>query len=380
MKILLSHPYFVPDTPPYGQMLAQIGAAMVRDGHSVSVFSGRRAYRGPQMLAPAREIFDGMQVQRVALPKTRGFGAICYALGLFFTILKARPDVAMVASSPPVIAGFMAAIATRLCGAKLIYHLQDIHPEVSATMGERSGSGWRAKLLRFADNFTLKHATRIIVLSSDMAQTVRARGLDDLPFTVLNNFARDIVPQKPSDIWIKPKGIRRVIFAGNLGRFQALLPLSAGLAMACSMRPDLQIMWLGDGHQKSALQEFWAGNSQAIFASQLPEEQAHWLMKEADIGLVSLAPGISKTSYPSKLLSYQACSLPVLALIERESALAHDITSQNLGVVAPNSNPEAIAEAVFTLLDVPRKRAPRPSQSSQERALECWRDLFKELA
>lgn len=379
MKILLSHPYFDPDTPPYGLMLAQIGTALSGAGHRVTIHCGRRSYRGKQLNAPARETKAGIEIRRIWLPRARLLSAPIYALGLFWTTLIQRPDVVMVASAPPVFSAFMAALAARLSGAKLIYHLQDIHPEVSAAMGEKLGQGWCGRLLRFVDSFALKRAARIVVLSKDMKETLLTRRSKTGPITILNNFSLEVQPQQPASKWIKPAGVRRVIFAGNFGRFQRLLTLSKGLRLACSLHPDLQVMWLGEGVQKQALEQFWADQPQALFAPQLSQAQAHWLFLEADAGIVSLQHGICKTSYPSKLLSYAACNLPVLALVDPKCAVASDIEAQDLGFVSPDSSPEKIASTLINLLNAPRTEPKIDIQSGQEHTLNKWCALFEGL-
>ncbi|MFT6451023.1 MAG: glycosyltransferase involved in cell wall biosynthesis [Halocynthiibacter sp.] len=380
MNILLSHPYFPPDTPPYGQILEKIAEALVREGHHVTIYSGGRSYRGTPLKSARKKTKASIEIRRIPLPRNRPLGALIYALGLFWMTLKSRPDVVMAASAPPVISGLAAALGAKLCGAKMIYHLQDIHPEVSEALGEKLGRGWRARMLRYLDGFALKRAARIIVLSRDMKETLKRRSKNGLTITVLNNFARDISPEEPGPEWHKPQGIRRVIFAGNLGRFQSLIPLSEGLLLACAERPNLQIMWLGEGVELETLKAFWAEHSQVVFTPQMSEAQALWLIQEADIGIVSLEPGICKTSYPSKLFTYSSCNLPVLALVAPQSELARDIETQGLGAVAPNKSPEAIAKTLLSLLDVPQ-RAPNPiAQSGQEKALEQWCALFEELA
>ena len=63
MKILLTHRYFWPDTPPYGAMLRRIAADLAGAGHDVEVFTSRPSY-GRGITAPGRETVDGFRVRR----------------------------------------------------------------------------------------------------------------------------------------------------------------------------------------------------------------------------------------------------------------------------------------------------------------------------
>ena len=273
-------------------------------------------------------------------------------MGLFFKILRLRPDVVTASTFPPVLAAYTAGLAARLAGAKFVYHMQDIHPEVSELGGGMMGRGIFAKIFRHLDNRTLKRAAGIVVLSDDMSATLERRGLGPLPVHVINNFALDSgAPLGPPPAeFAKPDGIRRVIFAGNLGRFQNLPLLSEGIARCFDAHPDLQLFFLGDGKALADLKAKWADHPQVGFAPFLPLDQAKPLIAEAEIGLVSLSEKIYTVAYPSKLLTYLGLGVPVLALTEPESELAQSLTAAGVARVPDAPTPEAIEDALSALL------------------------------
>ena len=64
--------------------------------------------------------------------------------------------------------------------------------------------------------------------------------------------------------------------------------------------------------------------------------KARALMRQADLGVVSLAPDVVRYAFPSKTQTYLAESLPLLVLCELDSELAEVTQSAGLGaVVAP---------------------------------------------
>ena len=84
--------------------------------------------------------------------------------------------------------------------------------------------------------------------------------------------------------------------------------------------------------------------------SYLPFSQASVLIRESDVGLVSLQPGIYKVSFPSKVSTYLNLGLPLLVLVESESALA-DLTNENgLGIVPTQPTKSGIAKALRELI------------------------------
>ncbi|MEM9138194.1 MAG: glycosyltransferase family 4 protein [Pseudomonadota bacterium] len=362
MKILLTHRYFWPDSPPYAAILRVIGEGLAEQGHEVHVFASMPSYRaeGTAAKAPKRERMGDLQVRRVWVlpegsrnPVVRVLNVLIYMVGLFVHILRTRPDLVTASTFPPLAAGWSASLAARLIGAKFVYHMMDVHPEVSAHAGSRLGQGWLFRLQRWIDQGTLGRATSAVVLSEDMAETLAARPRGArCPIRVINNFALDAFEpalDPPQDLVKDPARIR-VIFAGNLGRFQDLPLLADGIALLFERYPALEVFFLGDGVALPGLKDRWEDHPQVRFGPFLPFAQAKSLIAEADLGLVSLTPGVYRVAYPSKMLTYLGLGVPVLALVEPESALARSIADHGLGAVPAARTPEAIAAALDPLI------------------------------
>jgi glycosyltransferase involved in cell wall biosynthesis len=358
MRILLSHRYFWPDTPPYAAILRSIAENLADAGHEVQVFASRPSYRD-STAAPAREMLGKLSIHRTwvfsenrANPITRALNVLLYSGGLFVYILRTRPGLVTAATFPPVIAGWSASLAARMVGARFIYHMQDIHPEVSKYSGGWLGRGLPYRLLTWLDNQTLRRATTVVVLSEDMANTLRARGAGNLPIQVIGHFLLDSFggSKAPPAELRKAPGKKRVIFAGNLGRFQNLLLLAEGVACCLARHPELELFFLGDGAALPELQARWSGNPQVRFGPFLPFAQARALIAESDVGLVSLTSNIYRVSYPSKVLTYLGLGVPILAVVERKSMLAQTIRTNGLGTIPDALTPTAIGDALELLL------------------------------
>lgn len=395
MKLLLTHRFFWPDTAPYAVMLRAIGDALAEAGHEVHVMSSIPSYRANAKagVKPSQERLGAVNVKRIWVfsderrnPLRRLANVALYSWALFVTILRQRPDLVSASTFPPVIAAWSASLAARLTGARFVYHMQDIHPEVSQLSGGTLGRGLPMRVLRWLDNQTLRRSDAIVVLSEDMANSLCARGLDPLPIHVINNLSLDIAGgeavQPPAELR-KRGGKRRVIFAGNLGRFQQLPLLAEGVSRLFDTHLDLELFFLGDGTALRELEERWEGHAQVSFAGFLPFDQAKVLIEEADIGLVSLLPGIYRVAYPSKVLSYAALGLPMLALVEPESELAKSLRQGGVGAVPDAHTPDAIAVALKDLLE--RQVTPEEVQTWHEtiagrtQILSSWRALMQGL-
>ncbi|MBZ0129623.1 MAG: glycosyltransferase family 4 protein [Rhodobacteraceae bacterium] len=396
MKILLSHRFFWPDTAPYALMLRAMGDALADAGHEVHVLASVPSYRNGSDIpaAPRRERLGALDIRRAWVfgdekrnPLRRLANVVLYCWALFATVLRLRPDVVTASTFPPVVAAWTASIAARLAGARFIYHMQDIHPEVSVHSGGRLGRGMPMRIMRWLDNQTLRRSDAIVVLSQDMASTLAHRGLGPLPIHIINNFSLDLFgeTESPPEGLRKSSGRRRVIFAGNLGRFQNLPQLAEGVSRLFGDFPDLELFFLGDGTALPALKQRWGDHPQVGFGPFLPFAQAKTLIAEADVGLVSLEKNLFRVAYPSKIASYLAQGVPVLALVESDSGIAAQIGQDRLGATAPVDDPDAVAEALRTLLLT--EHDPRPHlldwvarEAVAEALLPRWLSLVDTLA
>ena len=149
INVLFFYQHFWPDSPPYANMLRAISSELASRGKTVSVVTAAPAYKSVDRNTHVsrREMVDGVKVTRLSLlpgsRKSRLIRIVSKAIWptratfyvLFQRILGQKQDVVVAATIPPVANGFFGLIAAKLAGAKFVYHLQDIYPEIAATGG-----------------------------------------------------------------------------------------------------------------------------------------------------------------------------------------------------------------------------------------------------
>jgi glycosyltransferase involved in cell wall biosynthesis len=392
VKVLFTHRYFWPDSPPYASMLRDIVVASASAGYETHVFASMPSYRKKEGKKPPRtEVLDGVHIHRcwVINEEKRFIGyrlinAFLYSFFLFFMVIKLRPKVVTAATFPPVVAAWTASLSAKFVRAKFVYHMQDIHPEVSKYSESPMGRGSIFKFMRYLDTQTLKRASAIVVLSKDMSDTVLERTDLKLPVYIINNFSL-VSEEFNTDI---PKNLelnvdkKRMIFAGNLGKFQNLDTLSNGLSVALDRHPNLEILFLGDGVKKSSLLKRWQDNPRVIFSPFIPFETAGWVMKQSDFAIVSLSPEIYKVSFPSKVLTYAMLGLPMLTLVESSSKLAQEINDFGIGKVPISDSADDIADAVDALIEMDATKSLEnyvANVAKPKVPLGAWVSLLKNL-
>lgn len=387
MKILLIHRYFWPDTPPYAVILKKIAARLSRDGHEVEVLSTQPTYKPSANILKQKniEIIDGYQIYRLNLIPENRCGSIVKVINMFLFgirvvqhVLKHRKfDVVMISTSPPVLAGFAARISAKLSGAKLLYHCMDIHPEIGRISGDFSNK-YLFHFLQFTDSKTCREAERVIVLSEDMKNAILDRkGNEAIKIETIQNFSLDDKTDTSKELsseFAKREGVFRLIFAGNIGRFQGL-DLLVDVFLELKNHENIELFFLGDGKMKSTLEKKVAnaGAENIHFIPHQCMSIANSIIKTADMGVVSLTPNIYRYAYPTKIISYLSVGCPLLVMVEPESSLVSFIDKYQIGVnVTPGD--VTMLKSIMTELNTNRINLDK----MRENALHAYQEFYDE--
>ena len=372
MRLLLVHRYIRPDTPGYAHMLYIMGEHLAAAGHEVTIFSAQPsyndAYDGP--LLPRREQANGMTIIRTPLLKEskksallRSLNFVLFSVSLWMhAVLRWQPYHLMtVTTFPPTLMGLVARTIGLLRGTRYIYHCMDLYPEIALASGILKRP-WLGKLAASVDKRNCEKAAAVVVLSNDMRRTIANRGCDTDNVEVINNFIideineiddqrhgslTDLLATVPSELKNDPPRFR-VLFAGNLGRFQSLDTV-VDAANLLAEEVEIEFLFVGSGVMKEELiaQAGTLVGKTVKFHPYLPIETVMGVIAESHLGIVSLIPNVIQSAYPSKTMSYLEAGCKLLCIVEPDSELAHMTTQHELGVVCDKPTGERVAAAVL---------------------------------
>ena len=383
MRILAVYKHYWPDTTPYARLLRTILEHRAAEARC-TVFTAQPSYNDAAVdRQPDRETLGGVDVVRCWTPPerkrfafTRLIAAAWFlAAAVMFAWRRRRDyDVLLANVHPPVLIGLALRAIGRLTGKPFVLHMQDIHPEASAAVGVMRDNR-RTRLLRRIDTANCRAAWRIVALSEDMKRTLCERDASLAPkVRVVNNFALESFEQprlaaNASERSPESSGVRsapdrsrlngrfRVLFAGNLGRFQNLPRL---VDAAKRLDDAFEVVFMGGGLMLPELKRLAAGVPNVTFLPHAPVEAAVAEMRRSDLGVVSLSPGVCRVAYPSKCMTYLSAGLPLLALVEDDSDLAREVRDHDFGHAPGQVEGEALADAIRT--------AAKRTWSSEDRA------------
>ena len=326
--------------------------------------------------------FHLMREGRNPLGRALRYSILCVILYIKGIIRRESKEanVMFISSTPPIL-GSCAAMVKRHTRVPLVYNLQDIFPDSLVNNGLASKGGLLWKIGRVIEDFTYRHADKIIVISEDFKKNIMAKGvLEDKIVVVYNWVDQDAVvdiPREENKLFDK-YGLDRskfyVTYNGNVGLSQNMdmlldvaeeflqsegLECSEGLeSLDCK---DIHFVIVGEGAYKAEVdRQVKERNLTNVHLLPFqPYEDISHVFSLGDVSLVISKPGTGAASVPSKTWSIMSASRPVLANFdenELKDILEGTIQSSGLknpqgpcGIFTKAGDKEAFKAAILKL-------------------------------
>ena len=344
---------FYPTNLPYCHLLNGLIDGALEDGRSVEVITYSKDTAAIGMLD---ERFAGSDITFHLIRKPFSNKAIAYlyfSIACFFRLLLHARGLVVAPSTPPVFMGLAVALAKKLSGSRFrfVYHVQDIHPEISSiALGGRLGL--LGRLFLCLDNLALRASDQIVTLSKDMATSLESRCPDIVgQICIVNNFHTELSsPQEygrdEAKVEISPDNVN-FVYAGNVGRYQNVESMVLGF---CGVEDErIRLFILGEGDRLQAAKDIAVVNDRGrrvVFLGKVDSTTAQAIVSKCDYGIVSLLSRVLDYAYPSKIISYLCGGIPILAVVDENSEVGALIRERKLGFAADPMDGKALVRAV----------------------------------
>ncbi|WP_246036317.1 glycosyltransferase family 4 protein [Sinomonas susongensis] len=348
---------------PYTTKLAEGLAGL---GHKVEVLTGYPHYPQWQVAEgysglSSHQIINGVPVRRLrhtvpAVPRTLNRLVMELTFGLH-TALRRWPkrDIVLVVS-PGLFASAFAVAKARLKGIPVAIWIQDLY---SRGLEETGGSATATKAVKWIESKILRSCSGITVIHGRFRDYV----VDELEVSrenvdVIRNwthiqhdsvFDREAVRSRLG--WSSEETI--ALHAGNMGVKQGLENVVEAARLADAFDSRVRFVLLGDGNRREALHVAGEGIRSLSFVKPLSDREYSEALRAADVLIVNERPELREMSVPSKLTSYFATGLPIVASTHPESATADEIRASDAGILVDPQRPSALLRGVERLRDNP---------------------------
>lgn len=368
MRVLICSMNYAPELTGVGKFSGELGSWLVDRGHEVLVVAAPPYYPKWRVDAPysqmqyQKERVSGATVWRcpVWVPRRpRGLTRVAHLLsfGISSSVVLIgaaawRPKV-IITIEPTVATAPAALIASKLSGAKLWLHVQDLELEVAASLGLL-----RVKVLQRA----LKAAHTAFLNAVDGLSTISERMRSRLSEEVRPGRLVEVFPNWVCTATIKPlesvstyrnalgipSGTTVLMYSGNFGEKQGVEVL-VGLARYLKSRADVVFVFAGAGVQYDAMRVSASDVSNIHWLKLQPVEQLREFLGLADIHLLPQRAEAELFVMPSKLSGMLASGRPVIAMASDQSDVRHALG--DAGVVVNPRDFNALSDAVVRLVE-----------------------------
>ncbi|HUA67151.1 MAG TPA: glycosyltransferase family 4 protein [Candidatus Saccharimonadales bacterium] len=379
MRITLVNQTFYPDVVSSGQHLTDLALGLAERGHQVTVVTSRRAYDDPERIFPKREGWNGIRIVRVSATR---FGKrarwrraadfvtfLCSGCWQLFRLPK--PDAVVAMTSPPLVS-FLGAWLARLRGCQFCYWIMDLNPdEALAAKWLRAGS-LAARGLERCSRFSLRHATRVVVLDHFMRQRILDKGIDAEKIVVVPPWSHDTEVRFDAEgrsRFRKRHGLEKKLVVMYAGNHSPCHPLDTVLGAAKELASNSEIVFLfvGGGSKFAEVKRFAAEHSlsNVLCLPYQPLDQLAETLSAADLHLIVMGDPFVGIVHPCKIYNILRVGSPVLYIGPQPSHISEILQALDGELPVAHAKHGEVDRVIDCVLAAQQKRV----QSNNERVV-----------
>lgn len=372
MKITVLSLIFSPDNVSTAQIWAGIAGDLQAMGHEVRVITTTpHFHRDPSMEAAQplrnwlwrlvrRSECAGIPVYHILMPgkgiwpplRMLSWIWFHFAATLLGWFMRFRPDV-VIAPSPPMTIGLNAWAIAAMRGAKCIYNVQEIYPDIAVNLGIMK-SRPVISFFRWLERLTYRKSALVTSITPAMCAKIASRTAADKVRLVPNFVDLSDVREVPRDnAFAREHGLGGkfvLAYAGNMG-----VPQKLGTMIDLARRiPDLTVLFVGGGGDAARLKLEADKLANVIFVDYQPISRMPEIYAASDLFYVGQDPQAASDGIPSKIYRILGYRKPILALTGENSDLAGFMRQSGGGLLIGEDADAAAAQVRELMSDAKR--------------------------
>src|ERR1700722_17676099 len=326
MRITVLNQTFYPDVVSSGQPLADLALQLTERGHEVTVVTSRRAYDDPSKEFAKHEIWRDVRIIRVF---ATGFGKrakwrracdfATFLLSCCWRLLwLPRQDLVIAMTSPPLVS-FIGAWFARLRGSQFCYWIMDLNPDEAVAAGWLAANSLPARLLEGCSRFSLRNASKIVVLDHFMQKRILEKDIEPKKISVIPPWSHD------ADVRFDAQGRNRfrechhlngkfvVMYSGNHSPCHPLDTI-LGAAQKLTENKEVAFLFVGGGSQFAKVKQFAVDHSLSniLCLPYQPLAELAGALSAADLHLVVMGNPFVGLVHPCKIYNILRIGSPLL--------------------------------------------------------------------
>jgi len=305
--------------------------------------------------------YQGITVKHV--PQKKFKSSILRILGFLFWhftsfilgFFETKIDI-ILSPSPPLTIGFLNIVLGKLKGAKVIYNVQEIYPDLLI-----EGGGLKSKkiisILKWLERFVYNYSDKVTTIDKVFYNTIQDRFRDKSKLSIIPNFV-DTSIYKPLaenlinvDIKYFPKNQSlKLMYAGNIGHAQDWEPL---INIAIQLKDEnVEFFVIGEGVMKKFIENEIISNK-LTKVHLIPYQNREFipsLIAYSDLQFIFMSPLMDGQGFPSKVYTIMACAKPMLVCSGKETPIINFLKDKNCAFLIEESDINKKTDQIVKLL------------------------------
>lgn len=370
-RVLIHSIVFSPDGVSTAYLYNDIALGLVENGFNVVVLTTTPHYNLIDSALAKQPLksklfgifyesnFNGIRVIHVPLKKYKStFNRMLsfiywHILSLIIGFSIKRVDFVL-SPSPPLSIGFISLLIAKFKGAKSVYNVQEIYPDLLINQGNLKSS-FLTNLLKRFEKFIYNYSTAVTTIDEVFYATISSRFADINKLKIIPNFV-DTDLYKPlkqnfelSAVFGKVNGNIKILYAGNIGFFQDWDPVF--YAAKQLENENIEFWIIGEGVQKSELEKEIKSQKISnirIFPYQ-NREDLPIINNFVDVHFIAINPKMEQEGFPSKVYTIMACAKPIVVVTGEMTPLYNFLKDKNCSELITNDRNVNFTQAIRRL-------------------------------
>ncbi|MEN8858287.1 MAG: glycosyltransferase family 4 protein [Flavobacteriaceae bacterium] len=302
--------------------------------------------------------FNGIKVFHIPLKKYKSsllrmlsfiyWHKMSFTIGLF---LK-RPDV-ILTPSPPLTSGLLAILLAKLKGAKTIYNVQEIYPDLLINLGHLKNA-FAINFLKTLERFVYNNSNAVTTIDKQFYTIITPRIKQESSLHIIPNFVdtdlyvTESSTKLPAEFLSKP-GFTNMLYAGNIGLAQEW---DLVLNVAKEIRNEPITIWIiGEGvkkeYLKSQIEKHELSNIKL-----LPYQDRKYMPAInlfADFHFIAMDKSMENEGFPSKVYSIMASGRPMVIVSSENTPITSFLNETDTSLLVTDHSLSGFKDAVLKL-------------------------------
>jgi glycosyltransferase involved in cell wall biosynthesis len=368
MKIIFLTQYFPPEIGAPQNRIYEIAVRLKEKGSQVTILTGMPNY--PKMKVEEQyrkkvyyyEEMNGLKVHRSYIYAKKSSSIILRLLNYFSFVFssiivgtfKLQKADYLICESPPLFLGISGWFLSRLTGAKFIFNVADLWPEMAEKLGIIKNP-FILKITTVLEEFLYSKSYLITGQTQGIVKNISNRFPEKVVYWLKNGVDLDYYdPSKISSTWRKENNFTRddflLIYAGILGHAQGIEVILKA-AKSLIIFDKIKFIIYGDGPEKDKLHDLKKSYNltNVFFFPPEPKSKMPSILVEMNAAIIPLKKlDLFKGALPSKTFENLALEKPILLGVDGEAKDLF-IEKGEAGLFFEPENGEDLSEKILNL-------------------------------